>query len=64
MTNTEIIVNLATIIADQRLEISELKTETDTSTQRRPQIQTVRGSEGDNDQRRGKSKTRPNSKGL
>lgn len=27
MTNTEIIVNLATIIADQRLEISELKTE-------------------------------------
>ena len=27
MTNTEIIVNLATIIANQRLEISELKTE-------------------------------------
>ena len=27
MTNAEIIVNLATIIADQRLEISELKTE-------------------------------------
>ena len=27
MTNTEIIVNLATIIAEQRLEISELKTE-------------------------------------
>ena len=27
MTNTDIIVNLATIIADQRLEISELKTE-------------------------------------
>lgn len=27
MTNTEIIVNLATMIAEQRLEISELKTE-------------------------------------
>lgn len=27
MTNADIIVNLATIIADQRLEISELKTE-------------------------------------
>ena len=27
MTNAEIIVNLATMIAEQRLEISELKTE-------------------------------------
>lgn len=27
MTNLDIIVNLATIIAEQRLEISELKTE-------------------------------------
>ena len=27
MTNTEIIVNLATIIAEQRVEISELNTE-------------------------------------
>ena len=27
MTNTDIIVNLATMIAEQRLEISELKTE-------------------------------------